>query len=450
MQRPKNIVVLVADSLRYDSVYETGIGLPYAEKHGVQFTEARSGGCWTLPGTASLFTGLLPHEHGATEQTRGIHGHVPTLAEQMQIAGYKTYQITANIATTEIFGLDRGFDEVHRIWKHVDPKFNALQKFLVLIGKPRLREKLMSRDMLMNKMSADIDMSKTWLQSTHEDVFNMARRILAQNESKGQGSFLFLNLMETHFPYHVAPTFQLTGDGLLDKVREVVSLFHFVNQTFLVRGEQNISRRQLDVLKDRQRAAWRSMASVVDGFLRELHENTGNLVVFLADHGENFGESGWTYHFSNVTDAGNKVPLFYLDHEPRPAGTVSTPIGTRHLYDTILKAAGRPTKGPDLFDGAGRAWPVMSSYWYNNRGKTHPSFLYNQMAFLSRPNRFMLRNNEWYQAPFETDYDEPQYQKLPAGVDPVEEMVFDAEQKKYYRQVVSDFRAFSSKIKFYS
>ena len=450
MQRPRNIIVLVADSLRYDSVYQTGIGLPYAEANAVQFAEARSGGCWTLPGTASLFTGLLPHEHGATEQTRGIHGYVPTLAEQLREAGYKTYQVTANIATTEIFGLHRGFDEVHRIWKHVDPKFNALQKFLVLIGKPRLREKLMSKDMLMNKMSADIDMTKTWLQTTHEDVFNMARRILDENQSKGQGSFLFLNLMETHFPYHVAPTFKLTQEGVLDKMREVVSMFHFLNQTFLVRGEQNISRRQLEVLKERQQKAWRSISGAVDGFLREMHEGTDNLVVFLSDHGENFGESGWTYHFSNVTDAGNKVPLFYLDHQDRPAGVVNHPVSTKHLYDTLLKAIGRPTGGPDLLDGAERAHPVMSSYWYNNRGKTHPNFLYNQLAFLSRPNRFMLRNNEWYQAPFETDSDEPLYQKLPRGTDPVEEMVFDAEQRKYYRKVVSEFRDFSSKIKFYS
>lgn len=449
MQRPKNIIVLVADSLRYDSVYETGIGLPYAEQHALQFSEARSGGCWTLPGTASMFTGLLPHEHGATEQTRGIHKDIPTLAEHMKAAGYNTYQVTANIATTDIFGLHRGFDEVRKIWKYVDPKFNALQKFLVLIAKPRLREKLLSKDMLMNKMSEDIEMSKTWLQSTHEDVFNMARQIIAENEAKGKGSFLFLNLMETHFPYHVAPTFHLTQDGIGMKLREIASLFHLANQTFLLRGKQNISRRMLDVLKGRQRIAWQSIAASVDGFIREQHEGKDNLVVFLADHGENFGESGWTYHFSNVTDAGNKVPLFYLGHDQPRSGVVDEPVSTRHLYDTLLKAVGRPTGNPTLLDDAERAWPVMSSYWYNNRGKTHPNFLYNQIAFLSWPNRFMLRNNEWFQAPFKTDYDEPFYQKLPAGVDPVEEMVFEPEQKAYYRKVLADYRAFSAKIKFY-
>jgi len=171
--KPRNIIFLVADSLRFDSVYDSGIRLPYVQLHATQFTEARSAGCWTLPATASLFTGLMPHEHGATSQSRAIHLDIPTLAEKMKAAGYNTYQVTANIATTDIFGLHRGFDEIRRIWKLVDPKFNRLQQMLVLIGKPRLRKKLMSRDLLMQRMSSDLEMAKTWLQHTYEDVFEI-------------------------------------------------------------------------------------------------------------------------------------------------------------------------------------------------------------------------------------------------------------------------------------
>ena len=65
MDRPKNIVLIVADSLRWDSVRGgDGPRLPYIQQHATDFTNARSAGCWTLPATASLFTGLLPHEHG--------------------------------------------------------------------------------------------------------------------------------------------------------------------------------------------------------------------------------------------------------------------------------------------------------------------------------------------------------------------------------------------------
>ena len=60
-KRPNHIVLIVADSLRYDSVYQgEGPGVPYMEKHATQFANASSPACWTLPATASIFTGELP------------------------------------------------------------------------------------------------------------------------------------------------------------------------------------------------------------------------------------------------------------------------------------------------------------------------------------------------------------------------------------------------------
>jgi arylsulfatase A-like enzyme len=98
-------VLLVADSLRYDAVFGGHEHLlPYAVSHGINFAQARSAGCWTLPATATLFTGLLPHAHGATSQSRAIRAQVPTLAERMSALGYTPYMVSANIATTEIFG----------------------------------------------------------------------------------------------------------------------------------------------------------------------------------------------------------------------------------------------------------------------------------------------------------------------------------------------------------
>lgn len=199
--------MVVADSLRYNTVFEKGSGLNYIEANGINFSQARSAGCWTLPSTASLFTGLSPHAHGATSQTRSIHKHVPTLAEKLKLQGYKTYQISANIATTDIFGLHRGFDEVYRTWDFVESKFKYLTQLLILIGKPRLRRKLFSKDLLMRRMSDDLSASKTWLQYTHNDSFNLARKILSFHEKRKEKCFVFINCMETHFPYHVSPTF---------------------------------------------------------------------------------------------------------------------------------------------------------------------------------------------------------------------------------------------------
>jgi arylsulfatase len=259
MLRPRNVILLVADSLRYDSVHSGPIGMPYVERRATSYSQARSGGCWTLPATASLFTGMMPHQHGATSQTRGIRKDIPTLGEQMREQGYATAMVTANVATTDIFGLDRGFDELHRIWQTVPAQYKKLHQLLVLAGKPRLRKKIMSKDFVMGKLSEDLDAAKVWLQSTCQDVFAEARRILQDNQRRGQGSFLFLNVMETHFPYHMAPVFRSSPEvGIVDRLRELAALYHLVNQTFLTTGKEHITPDMLEPSRRRSTPSSRS------------------------------------------------------------------------------------------------------------------------------------------------------------------------------------------------
>lgn len=446
MPRPRNVIVIVADSLRYDSVYSGPVGMPYAEANAIQFSQARSAGCWTLPATASVFTGLMPHEHGATSQTRGIHAHVPTLAERMRQAGYATYQVTANVATTHIFGLDRGFDEVRRIWKRVPARHKKIHQALVLVGKPRLRRQVLSKDFVAGKLSEDLDAAKVWLQSTCDEVFASAREILATNEKRGKGSFVFLNLMESHFPYHMAPTFQTVSDGITGQIRELVSLFHLVNQTWLTTGRDHIGPDMLQILRQRQRRAWEYLAPRIDAFLAELHRDRDNLVIFLADHGDNFGEQGWLYHFSNVTDAGNRVPLFWLGHDHPPRGRVDTPVSTRDLYGAILSAVGRPDARNLLLTDPTESTPIMQSYWYNNQGKTLPQYRFNQFCVLTGGQRYLYRKGRWYMARPQTDGPEPIFKPVPRGVNPIHDAVQQPERRRRILQYVEAFNRFSEQI----
>lgn len=455
-KKPKHIVVIIADSLRFDTVYNQGVGMPYVQKNAVEFIEARSGGCWTLPATSSLFTGLMPHEHGATAQTRAIHKEIPTLAEKMKAAGYSTHQVTANVVTTHIFGLDRGFDDIRRIWKIVPPKFKKLMQMLVIMGKPRLRRKMFSRDFIEKKLTEDLEATKTWLQHTYEDIFNEARKIIKENDQKGKGSFIFLNLMETHFPYHTAPTFKFEADGIFKKVRELIWLYHISNNTFLRKGKQVLPQKAMDMFKSRQQQAWAALAPKINDFCKELHEGTDNLVVFGSDHGENFGDVvgddlPWSYHFSNVTDAGNKVPLFWLGQNEAPR-TVAHPVSARHIHNSLLKAIGEQPVGPSILDEPERSIPIMQSFWYNNKGKTLDQFKYNQLSFLYEDHRFLLRNGKWFMAPFQSDagstYDFPNFQPTPDNASPIEDIVSDTEHKIYLKDTIQNFQNFSGKISF--
>ena len=449
MDAPKNIVLLVADSLRWDSVHAgNDHRLPYTAPRAIRFDQARSGGCWTLPATASMFTGLMPHEHGATGQTRDIHQHVPRLPERLRTLGYRTHMVTANVVTTDIFGLSRGFETVDRIWHMVPARHKNLFGLLALIGKPRLRRKLLSKDLLLGRLSEDLQAAEVWLQSTMNAIFDRARVILRANESRGARTFLFLNLMESHFPYHIGDTFSTSAAGYWNKARELYSLYHLVNQTRLLGNKDYIRPDMLALLRQRQRRAWERMAPGLDAFVQEMREQHESLVIFASDHGDNFGEQGWQYHFSNVNDAGNRVPLFWLSPNGGTPRIEHRPVSARDIFGSVLRAAGdRDPALVSLPDEPWRSVPVMQSYWYNNRGRTHARFRYNQFAFVADEQRYLYRSGHWYSAPI-TRQDEPEaaFRAMDARVDPLREGVAEAERLTYLRGAFAEFCTFSDRV----
>ena len=78
---------------------------------GVVFDQAYTPAPMTLPAHATLLTGLLPPQHGA--RVNGEHRlaeDVPTLAEELSRAGYRTGAFVAAFVLDAKFGLARGFD----------------------------------------------------------------------------------------------------------------------------------------------------------------------------------------------------------------------------------------------------------------------------------------------------------------------------------------------------
>lgn len=450
-KKPKHIIVVVADSLRYDSVYGgNGPGVDYIEKNAVQFTEASSAACWTLPATASLFTGKLPHDHGATTQTRNLNPDTMTLAEVLKQQGYYTYQISSNIATTEIFGLDRGFDKVIKTWELAEKKGLKMSQLLVLLGKHRIRKKLFSRDAIKESLSSDIRAGSVWFRSYFRLIFDHARSLMAEHERKNESAFIFINLMETHFPYHIDLEFKLSNRNPILKVSELTSLFKIVNQSFLTKDNALPREKMLKTIKSRQRKSWELIREDLDEFIRAMHEGQDNLVVFTSDHGENFGDQDWVYHFSNVTDACTRVPIFWLDNDKFDPGVRDHKASSRLLFHSIAKKAGFDIKnGQDLFANNVFNIPISQSYWYNNHGKTLEKYKYNQFCFHYDGMRYLKRNGNWSSAQV-TDYkvqdQEEMFRHLDKHTNPIEELVMDSEVKDYLRSKLLDYQNFESKI----
>ncbi len=443
--------MIVADSLRYDSVYQhEGIGASYLDSQSIQFTNASSPACWTLPATASLFTGALPHEHKATTQSRYLSKNVPTLAEILKAQGYNTFQITSNIATTDIFGLDRGFDKVYKTWEIANENGMSIKNLLLLLGKPRIRNKLFSKDVIAKSLSKDMKAAGVWFNSHYKHVFEKATAILEEHDKKNQKAFLFLNLMETHFPYHIGHDFKFLSPGFIDKVKELKSMYNIVNQTFLTKDGALPENSMLKTIKSRQHESWKLIRKDLDEFARMHHEDKDNLVIFTSDHGENFGDQNWVYHFSNVSDACTRVPIFWLDPNGMTPSVKDHKVSSRSLFHSIAKRSGyEDLNGEDLFTANVHNIPISQSYWYNNHGKTLDKYKFNQFCFHVNDKRYLKKNGSWFQAET-TKYgkttEEPLFEQLDADVNPLQENVIDPESRTFIQKQLDNFLAFEKTL----
>ncbi len=448
MAKPRNVILIVADSLRYDAVYrDEGPGIPYLENNGIQFSNARSAACWTLPATTSMFTGMMPHQHGTTSQSRWFQDDVPSLAAKLKTASYRPIMVTANSVTTDIFNVSKDFDEVHKTWQFTPTKHRWLLQTVLALNRPRVRKMILKpKDKFFDKASEDLRQGIIWAQKTSHDSFAKAKQLIEENNAKGQGVFMFINLMETHYPYHIADTFTLMNKSLLGKIHEWKILFHFLSQSFLKNDKGVVKQADLDLLRRKQQLAWKLIRDDVNNFCREMHDGKDNLIVFCSDHGDNFGDQGWQYHFSNVTDGGNKVPLFWLDHENRKPETKTYNVSSRFMHHEILNSCGLDNEGGTLLRETENNLPVMQSFWYNNEEQTMQKYKYNQVAFIEGNKRFVQRAGNWMYAPVSNNGSEPTFEFVDKNFNPLQELNLPEDRKKYLEKSLKDFSSFSDKI----
>lgn len=112
-----NILFITVDTLRADRMscygYEK-LTTPYIDElaqRGQLFQRAFATSSWTWPSTASLFTGLLPYEHGVLSNAScNLNFGYETLAEVLQERGYSTSAISCNPLIDETRQFDQGFE----------------------------------------------------------------------------------------------------------------------------------------------------------------------------------------------------------------------------------------------------------------------------------------------------------------------------------------------------
>lgn len=125
---PPSILLVTFDTTRADRLSCYGASSPQTPNidsvaaRGILFEDATTPVPVTAPAMTSLMTGLYPYEHGVRNNGsfRLVDG-VPTLAEALRAAGYRTGAVLAAHVLEARFGLARGFDSY-------DDRFTAAER----------------------------------------------------------------------------------------------------------------------------------------------------------------------------------------------------------------------------------------------------------------------------------------------------------------------------------
>ncbi len=213
-----NVLLLVVDSLRARSLVANPlpgrllgkegevVATPFLDRLGretICFRRAFATECWTLPSHASMFTGLLPSEHGAHFRTMAYRGAAPTIAEILSEAGYATELITRNfVFDGTIPGITRGFGKCAR---PLSPR-GARNPFALLLAltKPRFRRHVRTTGFFHAAQRENREFLETFARSLHpaDDIaLELVLDTMAEHRRRGQRFFVFCNLYDVHAPY---------------------------------------------------------------------------------------------------------------------------------------------------------------------------------------------------------------------------------------------------------
>lgn len=314
--KPKNVILISLDTLRADVAYHSGMkGLDRLRKAGATFWNTVAPAPVTPVSHASVFTSLLPNEHGLRHLLQEqLNTPKPTLAELFAQAGYDTGAVVACPGMNRWYGFDRGFahydDAVPPLADGRDP---------LTVGDVKARGTALKRAPLV------VERAIEWLEPRRDDPF-----------------FLFVHFFDTHWPYE-PPTWFAPPEA-----NPYEGEAHFVDH-------------HLSTLLD-QVEAWGLM------------ENT--LIVVFSDHGEDL--AGWyandhagaelghpeeNGHGCLLFDATQLVPLVFVG-EGIPADVAfESQVRLIDILPTIVELAG-------ISDSAERTGESLTPF-FNNGGGEH-------------------------------------------------------------------------------
>jgi arylsulfatase A-like enzyme len=304
------VIVYLVDTLRADHTTPYGYArnttphLLSFSKDAVVFDQAISHASWTKPSVASLFTSQLPGRHRAVQLRDSLDlGHA-TLAEMLQLRGFST---GAAIANSVIYSTGTNFEQGFDFYAGLHGEGNRPSKLVEAAG-----------------------------------VVDEALRFLEAR--RGFPTFLYVHTMDPHVPYQPPAPFDRMFEPHPTPDHPAVD-----------------PRYDFKEPKDRDRLMAQYDGDIAYGdqefgrFVKTLKERgvyDRALIVFVADHGEEFEDHGKWLHGRSVFDELIRVPLIVKFPKGQGAGQrLAHQVQTVDILPTVLEAAGLPVPAPPIISG---------------------------------------------------------------------------------------------------
>ncbi len=314
-----DVILLILDTARADHFSFAGYSratTPNLDRYAAQgrvYTEARSVAPWTPPSHASLFTGLLPAQHG--HDLGPLRTPEPLLAEVFRDAGFQTLGVVNNPLLGE--GWERGFDLYRSNWQR--PHFSIA--FVIWWFEQRAARSAEGFNFI-----GDTKRTLAW-----------ARRWWASYPPYPR--FLMINLLDPHSPYGQGhPLGAEFLDARTTKAKDLPD-----DDMMYFAGEVDATDEDWDRLVAQYDSdvffADREIGEFLD-WLDRRHDLDGTVFVLTSDHGERLGERGLIGHGLGLDETLLRVPLLVRYPPAVEPGIDTRLVHTPGVFATLCDLAG--------------------------------------------------------------------------------------------------------------
>ncbi len=320
MPAPKNIILLTADSLRVDRLgcYAPSPkpsltpNLDNLARRGILFTDVYAQGPYTAFSLPSIFTGKYPCR--LRPMTRAIRWEqptgvlvegTPTFVEMLRAGGYHTAAFHSNPLVSRLFGFDKGFDVFYD---------DVLASSRSLPSKVKLNAARLQRIFRVDP---------------YLGARALNAKVLRWLQTAPQPFFLWVHYMDTHGPYLARKVLKYVsrGERLWQKSKNSPTYITPAERAELLHNYHN----QIEALDAELGQLWQAFAD------QGLFDSS--LIIFSADHGEEFFEHGGYSHTPKLYDELLHVPMIVSLPGAAPA-VVSELAALIQIAPTIVDYAG--------------------------------------------------------------------------------------------------------------